>query len=62
MKTNKVVFYQDKAKEWRWRIVASNGKTRADSGEGYEKRATCMRNFKSLAEVFKANKYEVVKP
>lgn len=26
--------YEDKAKEWRWQLVADNGKLVADSGEG----------------------------
>jgi uncharacterized protein YegP (UPF0339 family) len=28
--------YKDKAKEWRWRLVSTNGRTIADSGEGYK--------------------------
>ncbi len=28
-------FYQDGIKEWRWRLVAANGRIIADSGEGY---------------------------
>lgn len=27
--------YQDAQRFWRWRYVASNGRTIADSGEGY---------------------------
>jgi hypothetical protein len=27
--------YRDKQHEWRWRLTANNGKTIADSGEGY---------------------------
>lgn len=27
--------YQDRASEWRWQLVAENGKVVADSGEGY---------------------------
>lgn len=29
-------YYRDKKDEWRWRLVASNNKVVADSGEGYE--------------------------
>lgn len=32
----KVELYRDAANEWRWRIVASNGRIVADCGEGYE--------------------------
>jgi uncharacterized protein YegP (UPF0339 family) len=27
--------YKDRADEWRWQLVATNGKIVADSGEGY---------------------------
>jgi uncharacterized protein YegP (UPF0339 family) len=38
-RARKIVLFQDASGEWRWRAVASNGKTVADSGEGYaEKR------------------------
>lgn len=35
MKQPRFDLYQDKAGEWRWRLVAKNGRTIADSGEGY---------------------------
>lgn len=31
----RVTIYRDNAGEWRWRAKASNGKTVADSAEGY---------------------------
>lgn len=31
-----VEFYRDDAGEWRWRAVAGNGETIADSAEGYK--------------------------
>jgi uncharacterized protein len=33
--------YLDSAGEWRWRFVAANGKTIADSAEGYGSLAAC---------------------
>lgn len=30
--------YKDTASEWRWRLVASNGRIVANSGEGYKNR------------------------
>jgi uncharacterized protein YegP (UPF0339 family) len=36
-----VEIYRDAVGEWRWRIKAANGRTLADSGEGYEKRTDC---------------------
>ena len=34
--------FKDKAGEWRWRLVATNGKIIADSGEGYNNKADCL--------------------
>ncbi len=34
--------YKDSAGEYRWRLVAANGKTIADSGEGYKNKADCL--------------------
>jgi uncharacterized protein YegP (UPF0339 family) len=31
----KFKFYQDAGKQWRWRLVAENGRIVADSSEGY---------------------------
>jgi uncharacterized protein YegP (UPF0339 family) len=33
--------YIDNANQWRWFLMASNGKKVADSGEGYLKEADC---------------------
>ena len=33
--------YQDAKGEYRWKLVAANGRTIADSGEGYTEKATC---------------------
>lgn len=33
--------YRDKADEWRWRLLAANGRTIADSGEGYKNYTDC---------------------
>lgn len=37
----KFEIYRDYAREWRWRLKAQNGRTIADSGEGYKYRADC---------------------
>ena len=34
-------YYKDAADEWRWYLEAANGKTIADSGEGYKNEADC---------------------
>ncbi|WP_374440870.1 YegP family protein [Stella sp.] len=33
--------YRDTGGEWRWRLVAANGKQIANGGEGYVNRADC---------------------
>ncbi len=35
--------YKDRRGEFRWRLVASNGRTVADSGEGYDSRSNARR-------------------
>lgn len=46
--------YKDAAGEWRWRFVAKNHKTTADSGEGYRRRYEAVksveRHKKAVAE------------
>lgn len=37
----KFEMYKDAAGEWRWRLIADNGKTIASSGEGYKNRGDC---------------------
>jgi uncharacterized protein YegP (UPF0339 family) len=34
--------YKDANQHWRWRYVSSNGRTIADSGEGYYNRADAL--------------------
>lgn len=43
------VLYKDTAGEWRWRLFATNGKTIADSGEGYKNKADCLHGAKLVA-------------
>ena len=45
MRNGKNVTYKDKKGLWRWRIVASNGRILADSGEGYSSRAACEKGL-----------------
>jgi uncharacterized protein YegP (UPF0339 family) len=33
--------YEDRAGEWRWQLVSSNGRIVADSGEGYGSLTAC---------------------
>jgi uncharacterized protein YegP (UPF0339 family) len=34
--------YSDRAGEWRWYLVAANGRKIADSGEGYKNKSDCL--------------------
>ncbi|GGL68394.1 HVO_2922 family protein [Halocalculus aciditolerans] len=40
--------FEDAAGEWRWRLVASNGKIIADSGEGYQSKQGVERGIESV--------------
>ncbi len=42
--------YKDEAKEWRWRLVASNGHIIADSGEGYTERNDAVEALERVKE------------
>ena len=44
----KFELYQDKAGEWRWRLVASNGQTIATGGEGYSSKASAVAGIESV--------------
>ena len=45
-------YYQDASGEWRWRLVARNGRIVADSGEGYSSKAKCLRAINKLRDSF----------
>ena len=40
--------FRDRADEWRWRLVASNGNIIADSGEGYSSKQGAQRGIESV--------------
>lgn len=40
--------YRDRKKEWRWRLVARNGKIVAVSGEGYKRKASALKTLNSF--------------
>lgn len=43
--------YEDSAGEWRWRLLASNGRIIADSGEGYASRSNGQRAIETVRNV-----------
>lgn len=40
--------FHDKAGEWRWRLIVSNGNIIADSGEGYRSKQGAKRGIESV--------------
>ena len=42
--------YKDEADEWRWRLIASNGRIVADSGESYTTKAKAQAGIASVKE------------
>lgn len=46
--SGKVIFYKDKAGEYRWKLTASNGEIIANSGEGYTTKQNCQKGFESV--------------
>ena len=44
----KLHIYKDATKEYRWRLIASNGRIVADSGEGFKKPAGIKKNLESM--------------
>ena len=41
--------YKDRALQYRWQLVAANGKIIADSGEGYHNRVDCVHGINLTA-------------
>ncbi len=42
------VVYQDRAGEYRWRLLASNGQVIATPGEGFTTKRACYANIESV--------------
>jgi len=36
------IVYKDRSSEWRWRLLAANNKTIADSAEAYQNKQDCL--------------------
>lgn len=57
------LIYKDRVGEYRWRYESANGRTIADSGEGYKNKADCKRGIEimqasSTSPVWKAGDVE----
>jgi uncharacterized protein YegP (UPF0339 family) len=53
----KFAMYKDKAKEWRWKLVAPNGQTIADSGEGYKNKSDMINMIQTITGL-REDKYD----
>lgn len=42
--------YRDRKKEWRWALVARNGRKIANGGEGYQRRGACIKAVHTIKE------------
>jgi len=50
--------YKDIQQLWRWRLVAANGKTIADSGESYHNKADCLAGINLVKSTANTPVYE----
>lgn len=46
----RIELYKDLDKEWRWRVIARNGRVVADGPEGYKKRATMLKTLRRVKQ------------
>ena len=54
----KYTLYKDRSAQWRWRYVASNGRTIADSAEGYYNRADALNGIQIMKNSSNSPVYE----
>lgn len=54
------IYRETTSKDWRWRLVASNGKTIADSAEGYRRRGQCTQQFEKIRAAMAAGPVRIV--
>jgi len=54
----KVEYYQDKSKEYRWRLTATNGRDMARSSEGYKSKEGAEKGFELLRSGAKSAEVE----
>lgn len=52
--TSVFVKYVDASRQWRWRLVALNGRIIADSGEGYTSETNCDHGIALVKDSFRS--------
>jgi uncharacterized protein YegP (UPF0339 family) len=55
----KFEMYQDKSKEYRWRLKAANGEILGTSGQGYKAKADCKNGVERIKKDAEKLKFEV---
>lgn len=60
-KAGKLEVYKDKKKEWRWRVIASNGRIIADSAEGYKRKGTMLKSVEKLRIILNLDEVEKIR-
>ncbi len=51
----KAEIFEDKRGEWRWRLISSNGRIVADSGEGYKNKSECYKRLSEITSIGYSN-------
>ena len=59
MKTTTIQVYQDKAKEWRWRLIHANGNILANSSEGYANKGDILEIIENIRTYMETAHIEV---
>lgn len=60
MRVARVKLFKDRKGEYRWRLVAKNGRIVADSGEGYSRRRDAERAADRFVELVRGEDLELV--
>ena len=50
MKSPKVAFYLTANKQWRWRLVAANGRAICNPGEQFTRKRDAVRNYETVRD------------
>lgn len=57
---DRVELYVDAAGEFRWRYVAANGRTLADSGEGYLRKRAALKAIERVLGIVTPDEHPIV--
>ena len=58
--TGRFKLYKDKSGEWRWRFVAKNGETIAESSESYVDRRDAVKAIKLVLDAGRASAADLI--